>query len=415
MISSKRLFSVQNLFYGLLFLFPIAGNSIKSWTSAIYWSLFIVSLFLFRTSRCLKSEFHPREKLVLVSIVGIFVAMLISSTFAGWGYQQIKGLDVQFRYLAFLPIYFAFRFGRGGIDWLTKGMLIGSLVLLGQAIYDIEVLELERAYGMYGSPGLFAFQALIYGLFLVRAGIRCSRHIMFINFFGAIVCFIALLLSGSRSTYFTVLAATPVILLVFFSRRVRIYSAIFLLTILPILYLAIPPVHHQVNKAVDEVSAYFSNHKADEKWEDGSVAARFAMWHAALVIAKDNPIVGIGWRNFSDFSAAYADAGLIAPEGSRHPHPHNTYLEFLVTNGLIGFILLCALLVSSYRTRTADNSQNITQDVWLKVFIVFFAINAINEGGAIIYGNSAAFFFVAFGALLASCYQSKGFLKPSSH
>ncbi len=82
----------------------------------------------------------------------------------------------------------------------------------------------------------------------------------------------------------------------------------------------------------------------------GSVAAqnvdsRQALWQAAIEMAADHPVLGVGPGRFGAESAAYA---LDQPVGLDDPVAHNSYLEVLAENGLFAFLALLAFVAGSW-------------------------------------------------------------------
>lgn len=77
---------------------------------------------------------------------------------------------------------------------------------------------------------------------------------------------------------------------------------------------------------------------------EGTTFQRLQVWVAALNMARDHPLLGIGLDNFLYY---YRDLGYILPGGWREPnlsHPHNLVLDFWLSLGLAGLILSLALL-----------------------------------------------------------------------
>ena len=76
-----------------------------------------------------------------------------------------------------------------------------------------------------------------------------------------------------------------------------------------------------------------------------NVDSRQALWRAAIDMAADHPVLGVGPGRFGDESAAYA---LDQPVGLEDPVAHNSYLEVLAENGLFAFLALLAFVAGSW-------------------------------------------------------------------
>lgn len=68
--------------------------------------------------------------------------------------------------------------------------------------------------------------------------------------------------------------------------------------------------------------------------------SRIQVWLASIQVIKQHPILGIGFYNFNYYLQSYFPSYII------YLHPHNTYLNVLVSTGAVGFIFF--LLTARY-------------------------------------------------------------------
>lgn len=73
--------------------------------------------------------------------------------------------------------------------------------------------------------------------------------------------------------------------------------------------------------------------------EDPSAANRLLLWQAGIEMFKDHPLTGVGTRNFQLLSKKHFESDSIPEEGLV---AHNSYVELLAENGLIGLLLYLA-------------------------------------------------------------------------
>lgn len=85
--------------------------------------------------------------------------------------------------------------------------------------------------------------------------------------------------------------------------------------------------------------------------EDDSAATRPVLWTAALNIAIDHPILGVGHNSFLDLSPEYADRidrSLLERQGAGEAlgtyTPHNDFLNVWLSFGTFGFIFYLAII-----------------------------------------------------------------------
>jgi probable O-glycosylation ligase (exosortase A-associated) len=142
----------------------------------------------------------------------------------------------------------------------------------------------------------------------------------------------AVLMSFSRGAMVSLLAAVP--LLFFRSRRKRQFSFLLVLLLISVPYLA-----------GKEIQARFFS---IEKYEtDRSANTRLDSWNAAIEIANDYPVFGVGIRNSNLLTIDYGtDQGRVI---------HSQYLALLADAGYPGLALyllaIISTFVSIFRTR----------------------------------------------------------------
>jgi probable O-glycosylation ligase (exosortase A-associated) len=82
--------------------------------------------------------------------------------------------------------------------------------------------------------------------------------------------------------------------------------------------------------------------------KDASAHARLTAWATALRMIQDNPLFGVGLRNFQ---TRYPDYSVIPiTEGGKTYVSHNSYLQIWAENGSLAFAVYLALLASVFVT-----------------------------------------------------------------
>lgn len=90
--------------------------------------------------------------------------------------------------------------------------------------------------------------------------------------------------------------------------------------------------------AVKEEVATYSNQETQ-----GAVRERLEMWRAASMAIEGHPLTGVGLNQFGDYSRARIAEGEVSATVERYDHPHSEYLEWAVTGGIPGLLLLLLL------------------------------------------------------------------------
>ena len=133
----------------------------------------------------------------------------------------------------------------------------------------------------------------------------------------------------------------------------------------------------------------------------GSVAARIEMWRVSLMIFRDHPLLGVGRGNYTDAARPYVSAGRVHQEVIHHGHPHDAYLEMLVSKGIFGLIAFLALLfyplaVFVHTRRRARNTALLGA-----VLITGFALFSLTDASTFIKGNFISIFVIYLAVVFA--------------
>jgi O-antigen ligase len=249
--------------------------------------------------------------------------------------------------------------------------IIGAMTYLGIVGHKRFVLPLSPLhvhhiwFSNLNAIGLYAAAAFL--LYSWRDLARGSKTFLYISIALAVLC---ILLSTSRTAWFGILLTSMTMaFLVSKSRKVFFMSAGVAAAICLSAYLFIPFVQERIHMIGSDISTYSAGESVTS-----SLAARFLMWKAALLMFMSNPLTGVGTGDYVPTMAAYVNSGQFPNFLLEFNQPHNMYLFALATNGLPGLI---ALLYVFYR-------------------ILKFALPAIHQsGGDRSRGNERLFAFLA--------------------
>ena len=145
----------------------------------------------------------------------------------------------------------------------------------------------------------------------------------------AVLAFAAVLGSFARSIWLSILVATPLLGFVR-SRRSGLIAVAGLLLVIVILMIAVPDLRERATTIIDP----------------GQNQTRLNLWKTSLAIAGDFPFFGVGEDNFDFFFERYRVEGFY----DTATHPHNDYLNILVSSGIPGLIAFMALWIIALRT-----------------------------------------------------------------
>lgn len=125
------------------------------------------------------------------------------------------------------------------------------------------------------------------------------------------------------------------------------------------------------------------------------------MWRVSALFFKDNPIWGIGRGNYVNEVGKYVDQGLVHAEVAKHSHPHNAFLEMVISKGLSGLVIFMALLFYPliYFVRTFKLCRE-TAMLGI-IHIVGFAVFSLTDASTFIKGNYLSIFLLFLATFFA--------------
>lgn len=160
--------------------------------------------------------------------------------------------------------------------------------------------------------------------------------------------FIALILGGKRAhLLFMVLSLLITYLFStnikrFFSQLLKIILGVISSVIIGVSLLAVytPSPDTPLGKFYDNIKSTINGFLSGEDITSG----RTFLYDHALKLFNETPILGIGWRQFSQQSVGILN-------NDRGSHPHNIYFQLLTELGLVGFILfMIPIIYLFYKT-----------------------------------------------------------------
>ncbi len=335
---------MEQFVYLLLFLFPIAGMSVRHWISNIFVLLVLLGLYMLGKKR---ETLDKTEKVFLWICSAYFAMYIVASLANGWGAQQTHYLGTELRLLFIIPVYLLLRRYPDCSLWLLRGATLGGFVLFAQAYYDVFIAGHSYALGVYSKNIIGPFSVLVafwnlYYLWTRRKTLAWPM-IIYISL-SVLAALMAAGLSGSRGSYVGFIV-TGLASVMFFSKpRWMLLSLAGLSLVVVVFYQNSDVVRQGVDTAVTETQQYF---QAKDHVKDPSSATssgvRLEMLRTGLLFILDNPIVGIGPGNYNKNTHIYIEQGKASPAIAHFAHPHNTFIEVASAKGLPGLITVLLL------------------------------------------------------------------------
>jgi O-antigen ligase len=154
--------------------------------------------------------------------------------------------------------------------------------------------------------------------------------------------------------------------------------------------------------------------QASESGVDGALSGRARIWGAAVCMARENPVNGVGARGFREaFDDCDPDAGKVAAWGEGPAfHAHQIVLEILSETGGIGLLLWLAGAALAWRAwRFADEAaRKRARPAMLALAVTVFPLNTHLAFYSTFWGGLTLMLAALYaGSLLA---RAEGVAKP---
>lgn len=380
----------ESLVYALVFLFPIAGVSVRSWFSGIFTLLVLIALWELARGRW-RVSLHRDEKIWLWLCAGFFLSFVVSSLINGWGDNQTRHLEVDIRYLFVVPLYLMLRRYPQAWRCLLAGVLVAAPVLGAQALYDVHIAGLDRAQGPY-SPNLLGPVAALVAVWILASWHLWDRVRWLLPLL-VLSAVTAVAMSGSRGAYLGLVVMVMVWALLYLRSKWR-YAALAVIVLVPLLgYLTIPAVEQRVDHAVNEISVYLE--QRDEMGDQPiGTAVRFEMWHAGWLVFREKPLFGAGRGNYEEAVRPYIEAGLLHPDVGDHAHAHNIYVDVLMSRGSIGLVIFLGMLFYPIYWIARTFHQSPETAIFGLLHVTGFALFSLTDASTFIKGNFVAIYLL---------------------
>ncbi len=369
--SFRRITSVldqdwQNkILFSLIFLFPILTATVRHAGSTIYAILTLLSFFHFREGTKVLSL---KEKRFLVGFAVFFFLACLSLFLTEDLRVGVQRLERYARFLVIIPIYCMLR-GQAlesGRTFLA-GSIVAIFVMLAQGLYQINFLNAYQANGAYnkiimGTSAILFTVLIVIGLFFYGKKWEYATFAILAIGSGLYLT----LLSGSRTAW---LFIPLIIVFLLFLYRKRLSHKNFKILILTLIMtsLFVGIAQPKRLKAGLEGLSVRANTFTKET-ASGTVGERLVMWRNSLLIFKDSPIFGTGLGDFKHDSILLLEKGLSFKSNFavHSTNAHNIYFMLLAEGGLVGLMLLLAVLfvlpyrfVSGLWKKTSDKSVHL--------------------------------------------------------
>ncbi|KAB2758617.1 O-antigen ligase family protein [Brucella anthropi] len=234
------------------------------------------------------------------------------------------------------------------------GSRVGTLLAVIVALY-LAVTNGGRI-GVGGNQAVFAFVAAVAAISAAIPLRKAPRYLPNGPHW-LVLGFTAVLTSETRAVIVVLPIFAAVEILIFLRRfSIRQQGAAYAVLFAAIAALVVVgPVGDIISKRFSGMVEYYDTGRASN-WEDKvSADIREAMWKSASSVIVAHPLTGVGSYSKMDYVRAEAGDKAAMLDGFRHVH--NTFLDELLNDGIVGLIFMAGAFISIfvYLWRTADS------------------------------------------------------------
>lgn len=234
------------------------------------------------------------------------------------------------------------------------GARVGTLLAVVAAIY-LSLIDGGRI-GVGGNQAVFAFVA---GVASISAAIPLRKAPRYLpnGPHWLILGFAAVLTSETRAVIVVLPIFAALEILIFLKRfSIKQQGAAYAILVAAVAALVVVgPVGSIMSKRFSGMIEYYdTGHAAN--WEDKiSADIREIMWQSAARVIEAHPLAGVGSYSKMDYVRTEAGENAALLDGFRHVH--NTVLDELLNDGIVGLLFMAGAFISIfiYLWRTADS------------------------------------------------------------
>jgi O-antigen ligase len=386
----------------LIFMLPLCGNLIKSWYSTLFSLIALASLFYIKQGWPLLDKY---QKSMAYALMLYFSVFLLNATLLGWHSAELKVLGAEIRLAFFIPLLCMAAVIPATRIALYMG-LIGSLVFfLGQAFYELQVIQQLRMVGAYNplrisAMPLVALAILLPWLYLKKSYVAAVLVV--------VCCILVIFYSQGRMA----MIAAMIILILFciISIRQTLNKMIALtgIVLIVITLVSTPQIQQRFSESEPLVQYITKEKQYDANEMLGSWVTHYMMLEASWLMFKENPVLGVGNGHYSAKTHEYIDAQKVHPI-VRHEllvTPHTLIAEIVVSKGIVGLLTFSLFIIMALRLAYHRRYEGIG----MGLFIMCILLTGISEDWWVRTGSFVAI-MVTFLAILSTKTQNSSVIR----
>jgi len=310
------------------------------------------------------------------------------------------------RFLLVIPLYILLRRYSDCSIWLLRGAIFSGFILFAQAYYDVYILGMATAWGVYSKniigplavlTGFWAFHYLWQNYQQLNK-LKVTTILISIS-----LSFATAGLSGSRGSYIGFIFISLAYAFFYSKPRWVIASVLSISFTLFMFYQYSTTVQKGADTAISNVNNYFQaeNHTTDAS-SATSTGIRLEMIRTGAIIVKNNYLMGIGPGNYNNAIKDLIHEKKVHPVLAEYSYTHNTFLEVTIAKGIFGLLTILLLFYYPFVIFLKDFNRHKNTSVLGLTFIVAMTGFSLTDHSVILMNNYTSILLLAMSVFLSS-------------
>lgn len=399
-IETKHISFMLNILVSLFFITVLMFKKGYSYVPMTLGGISVIYLLLYIFKFKKKWVLDKDDKWLIFAFLAYFSTFVMSAIVHGDGFRVI---DNPSRVLLFIPLILLFSQFPINQKVLLHAIPIGSAVTGLLAIYQKFALNLWIPF-----PEIMSIQAGDIAMTLGTLSLAITTYLVYnkqykIALLYLIFSFLGMyssILTLTRGAWITVIVTLPLIFLLYKKKlniKLIIVGLISLIALISF-SLSSPFVKERTNLISIEIHDYFEHNNSTS-----SIGARLDMWKSTILAAQEKPILGWGYKGYSQFKKELAEKGIANPIITTFTSEHNQYLDTLAKRGLVGLIALLSIFFVPFiyfYKKYKENEKNQSIAVLGFIHIATVMIYCLTQS---FFSHNSGNIFYFFGLVVLYC------------
>ncbi len=396
---------MDKLLFFFFSIYPIAfliGNFVINFFTVIFFFLFIYNILT------KKIKINDENKILIYLLIFLFISLLINLIFSN---NFLLTFPRVFKFLLIIGSIFAFRllirsYNENEINLLYKIWSIIFFIVVIDIIFEyfFKTNTIGLKSIIPGRLTSFTGKEMIIGHFfsafvlIVLTYIHLNYKNKYLDILLAFGFIILSFLIGERSNF--VKTFIIINLFLFFIVDIKFRFKLISVSLIIIFFISFLNFNKYYKlRYFDQVSKLLNKEGINLYLEESFYGAHYKV---ATEIFKDNPIFGVGIKNFriESYSSKYDDLDHKHWDRRGNTHPHQIHYEFLSETGLFGYLaFMIFILISLY---LFFNSYKKNKNIYQFSGMLFILVNLVPllPSGSFFSTYSAGLFWINYSIMM---------------